>query len=98
MIHVLCIDLPIQSLKLVYHVLRMSLRLFYNLKISFSHTFGQGPKMSTSTLISLVELGRHLEWFLELTPVLYLTLYFLYNDNDIKNYKIYILIKRDKNP
>ena len=98
MIHVLCIDLPIQSLKLVYHVLRMSLRLFYNLKISFSHTFGQGPKMSPSILISLVELGRHLEWFLELTPVLYLILYFLYNDHEIKNYKIYILIKRDENP
>ena len=98
MIHVLCIDLPIQSLKLVYHVIRMSLRLFNNLKISFSHTFGQGPKMSTSNLISLVELGRHLEWFLELTPILYLTLYFLYNGRKIKNYKMHILIKRDENP
>ena len=87
MIHVLCIDLQYQSPKPVYYVLRMSLRLFYNLKISFSHTFGQGPKMSTSTLISPVELGRHLEWFLELTPALYKILYILYNDHPNQNYK-----------
>ena len=67
-----------QSLYPVYEVSRISLRLFCNLKISLSHTFGQGPKMSTLAHILIVDLGRHLEWFLELAPVRYIMLHILY--------------------
>ena len=43
-----------------------------------SHTFGQGPKMSTLAHILIVDLGRHLEWFLELAPIEYIMLHILY--------------------
>ena len=67
-----------QSPNAVYEVSRISLRLLCNLRISLSHTFGQGPKMSTLAHILIVDLGRHLEWFLELAPIEYIMLHILY--------------------
>ena len=78
MLHILCIDLLINPLNAVYEVSRISLRLLCNLRISLSHTFGQGPKMSTLAHILIVDLGRHLEWFLELAPIEYIMLNILY--------------------